>query len=278
MATSNYSKAYADYMNERNEVNRKATLDSLLNGINTAVSNAKAGITESDANYDKLLAENVEQARKERDDANVRYQDLINQVQVDKYKSGKRMRERYANLYGSGDNGMSRTNALYNNVKYDNQTNNLKRDLRSLLDDIDYREKTSANEYNTAKRNYQNTVNNNITSLWSDYYNNVARVNAQYDANILPWYDEDDGLYMNNTYYGGGRSGNGNATIQTTPIPGSKLGSGLASGVKVGTSQKAKSLADAVSNIRHYSLANSSPVGGKQTKAKSLLDDYYRAY
>lgn len=271
MATANYSKAYADYMNERNEINRKATLDSLLNGLNQNIANANSQIEDSNNYYNRLITENANATANKRADLAKQYENLINQVQVEKYKSPRQYKERYANMFGGGDNGLSRTNALFNNIQYDNKTADLRNNRVRDLNDLANTSAATEQSYRDAMRNYEQTLRNNILGYQSDYNNNVARVNAQYDSNILPWYDDAaDTYYFNGSSYSGG--GGGGSTY--SPNYKSSLSAGKKSGGKnIATGKLGSDIARSIANNSrpHYSILNGSGgVTGKLSR-KDLL-------
>ena len=209
MATStNYSKAYADLMNERNEINRKATIESLAKGLEGTIAGANANLERQTADYNRAITENQNSYNRGVQNTNDQYQNLINQVQAEKYRSPRLLNERFANLFGGNTTGISRTNALYNNVKYDNQTQNLRQQKQKTLEDLLNQSNLTEQKYRDAIRDLSNTTAANILGYQSDYNNNLARVNAQYDANILPWYEEEvpQGGYYSGYSYGSNNS------------------------------------------------------------------------
>lgn len=195
MAT-NYSKAYADYMNERNEQNRKATIDALVASRDANIAQANNMKQQSNDKYNALIKQNEVDTERARNEANENYQSMINQNQVDKYQTMRRYRE----MFGGDDSGMSRSNLLYVNSKYGNQDSSIKSQRQKYLEQLQADSEARRLGYENDMRNYANSIDAQILGYNSDYYNNLARVNAQYDANYLPWYEEEP-------VYSGGGSG-----------------------------------------------------------------------
>lgn len=195
MAT-NYSKAYADYMNARNEQNRKATIDALVASRDANIAQANNMKQQSNDKYNALIKQNEVDTERARNEANENYQSMINQNQVNKYQTMRRYRE----MFGGDDSGMSRSNLLYVNSKYGNQDSSIKSQRQKYLEQLQADSEARRLGYENDMRNYANSIDAQILGYNSDYYNNLARVNAQYDANYLPWYEEEP------VYSGGGGS------------------------------------------------------------------------
>lgn len=205
MATANYSKAYADYMNQRNEINRKATLDALLQGLDQNIAQANANRERQEAEVNRAITENENNYQSTVKDTRNQYQNLVDQVQAQRYNNERVLNERNARLYGLNDSGVSRTNALKNSMNANNRTTDLLTQREATLQNLLNQRNLKQQEYKDAIRNLSNDTDAAILGYRSDYNNNLARVNAQYDANILPWYDEPvDNYYY--SYSGGGRT------------------------------------------------------------------------
>lgn len=137
LVNDGYYNELLEYFKDKNEEARKSAIAAIMQRLNTLKGMYGTQLDELDEEY----------------------QALINQSEVQRYKSKSAIREALANR-GQLDSGLGRQEQLYLDTKYGNQTTNLKAQRQKAKQDIQNLINQAIAEAEADKASTNNTYNN----------------------------------------------------------------------------------------------------------------------